>query len=201
MGQIDKKWLVNFAELVGENLGEFRKNVSGLLAETANALEEKVRALDERARNSSPVFGKNPQPNGKETIAAKQKTCIGNRCQSPAAPDNLYCYEHFFEREAFLRSANLRKNQAQNVPPTTIFTCNRTNCTKQRSPDSDLCSQHLIEFGMYKQRQCGKKKRHRTHEEAQDHLRGLAYVERKHLEAFTIYSCEFCNTYHVGHKK
>ena len=61
MGQIDKKWLVNFAELVGENLGEFRKNVSGLLAETANALEEQVQWQRDHRRKTKNVH-RQPMP-------------------------------------------------------------------------------------------------------------------------------------------
>ncbi len=89
----------------------------------------------------------------------------------------------------------LPKANGESVP---LKRCAHGGCTAKIGLKRKFCRKHAKEAGAFAQRHCGNKIQHATDACAREHARELAQKSR---DAYSVYFCELCNFYHVGHSK
>lgn len=83
-----------------------------------------------------------------------------------------------------------------NVRPSTKC-CDYGTCRNSASVGK-YCTYHAEEHSKFVKRHCGSKRKHSTEDSAWSHADDLY---RKDKGEYTVYLCEICSTYHVGHAK
>ena len=206
---------------VGEETFDLLRSTGRAVAEAATEVTKGaaiwlVEVLSEEDPHTVPVKTSGPAkpgngkdiPNARRSQEASQDyaytattllVCVKGGCLNPRASEQFMCWEHLYETNAYELAALRAREQLQQQEDQRLATlCTWKSCANTRVIGEFYCAFHKRENEQLKARRCGQKIRYTSVEEARTAAQRMHDLDSA---AFNVYSCNFCERYHIGHAK